>query len=511
MTAIVSRADQSLSLLRRLATLPLVPLTAVAAGAAILIRFLLVYDRPLWLDETFTAAIAAEPSVGAVLHQTLLDVNAPGYYLLAHAWTSLFSLSNASLRMPSLIVSLIAPFLCLVRTPGLEWRARLMWFASVALWQQGAMYSYEARCYSLLYFLVIANTLAFMRLVADVRAASVLLWGVTSAAMIFVHYIPIALVGAQALILLWLLRARVLGLWPAAIALAPVTVWFFVHLSRIREFTQKDIAWYHYLTAEDVAPLFINVFGALPLLGIAFFAPMLIFYRLRGGEPQRAAASPMDADGFSGRGPWLAAAAGLGAMLVFVAMGFFRPSFTPRYLIAFAPAYLLFLPLLCERVSDRLKVAPTLCLALIIGNGLATPLSYQVNDLEYQSGAEFLMTRGVRNVAFLWDNPNNQAEAPEQMRKVGGFFFDRKGANVVTTPIRLPLHADPNVELQRLATAPRDGFIWVYDVTVRHTAATRYRPRMAELSANYECLRTGAFLEDQLMIGALSCIRKDKS
>ncbi|MCX7898826.1 MAG: hypothetical protein N2444_01835, partial [Methylocystis sp.] len=213
----------------------------------------------------------------------------------------------------------------------------------------------------------------------------------------------------------------------------------------------------------------------------------------------------------SDAGPWLAAAAGVGAVLVFVTIGFFRPSFTARYLFAFAPAFLLLLPLLCERVAGQFRMAPVICLALIIANGALAPWFHQKNDFEYETGSEFLMKAGVKNVAFLWDNPNNQAEALEQMRKVGGFFFDRKNANVVTTPVRLPLNADPNVELQRLAATPKAGFIWVYDVTVRHTAAAEHMPRMAELSRNFDCQRTGLSVDGELMIGALACIRKDPS
>lgn len=504
-TTLLLRTNEPLSLIHRLASRRFViSLAGLAFASAVILRLLLVGDRPLWLDETFSGAIAAEPTVGGVLRQTLLDVNAPGYYVLAHLWTSLFSMSNDSLRMPSLLLGLAAPLLCLIRTPALAWRAQLIWFASVALWGLAIDYSYEARCYSALYLFVIANTIAFMRLVDQVRPGAALLWGLTSAAMILFHYIPIVLVAAQCAILLWTLRARFLTLWPAAIPLIPTALWFFVHLSRIREFTQTDVAWYPYLTASDLPAVLTATFGVLPFLCGTFLCGVLIFER----SENRPVSS--DREPVSDRGPWLAAAAGLAALTVFVAMGLFRPSFAQRYLFAFAPACLLLLPLVCERVACRLPAAPAVCLSLIVANGLAWGFSDDARKyFEFETGAQFLMKSGARNVAFLWDNPANQVEASEQIQKVGGFFFDRAGANVVTTPVRLPLDADPNIELPLRVPTAKSAFIWLFDVNIRHTAAVRHAPRLIELLKDFNCRRSGLSSNDQLMVGALACIRKE--
>lgn len=504
MTTTFLRMSDPVAWLRRSASRPLFMLAAAAFASGVIIRLMLATERPLWLDEAFTGAIAAESTLGGVLRQTLLDVNAPGYYVVAHFWTAVFSLSNGSLRMPSLLFGLAAPLLCLVRTPGLAWRAQLLWFASVALWEMACAYSNEARCYSLLYFCVIANTLAFVRLVVTPRLGAAFLWGLASATMILFHYIPIVLVASQSVILLWLLRGRVFALWPAAIPLIPTAIWFLAHLSRIREFTQKDVAWYPYLTVGDLPAVLTAIFGILPFLCLAFLGAVLIFER-----NDTPSATCGDNEPVSGAAPWLAAAAGLGAMAVFVVMGFIRPSFTQRYLFAFAPAFLLLLPLVCERVAARLPHATAICLALIVANGWHVIfVDDEKRHFEYESGARFLMDAGVRDVAFLWDNPNNQAEAPEQMAKVGGFFFDRARANVVTTPVRLSLDADPNIELARLAISPKSGFIWLYDVNIRHTAAARYLPRLLELSQDFDCRQSGLIMKSQLLIGALSCIRK---
>jgi hypothetical protein len=107
----------------------------MTAGAVLLgfaIRTTVGADAPLWLDETFTGAIAAQPSLWSVVHQILQDVNAPIYCLLAHAWSQLFTLSNQSLRFPALVFGSIAPLLCLIPTPGIARRTRLLWCSLIA-------------------------------------------------------------------------------------------------------------------------------------------------------------------------------------------------------------------------------------------------------------------------------------------------------------------------------------------------------------------------------------------
>jgi hypothetical protein len=87
-------------------------LVAMTAGGVLLgfaIRTTVGADAPLWLDETFTGAVAAQPSLWSVVHQILQDVNAPIYCLLAHAGSLLFTLSNQSLRFPALVFGSIAP------------------------------------------------------------------------------------------------------------------------------------------------------------------------------------------------------------------------------------------------------------------------------------------------------------------------------------------------------------------------------------------------------------------
>src|SRR4051812_14821337 len=83
-------------------------LIALAGGAAVLaIRFWLIPGLPLWLDETWTAVIAGQPTWAAFWREVWLDANAPLYYLVMALWPGE---GNFALRLPSLIFMSAAPF-----------------------------------------------------------------------------------------------------------------------------------------------------------------------------------------------------------------------------------------------------------------------------------------------------------------------------------------------------------------------------------------------------------------
>src|SRR5688500_1150823 len=118
-----------------LASRAAVALACAAIAATTVLRFVIGKDQPLWLDETWTGAIAATAGWGDFWRQVYLDVNAPLYYLLMHLWQGVGGLSNESLRLPSAVFGALAPLLiAFSRVEGLSRPARLTWAALVATW-----------------------------------------------------------------------------------------------------------------------------------------------------------------------------------------------------------------------------------------------------------------------------------------------------------------------------------------------------------------------------------------
>ena len=113
--------------------------------------FGLMLHRPLWYDEIFTWHMARLP-LDRMLTATAGDVHPPGWYLIEHATIRLLGDSALALRIPALILSIIAVGLTYWLTRALGHRRATALGASglLALMPAHVFYAQEARMYALL-------------------------------------------------------------------------------------------------------------------------------------------------------------------------------------------------------------------------------------------------------------------------------------------------------------------------------------------------------------------------
>jgi len=116
---------------------------------------LISLNQSLWLDEAISANVVKNYSYSSLVTQfSPSDFHPPLFYLTLKAWTSVFGFSEISLRLPSVIFSLITVYL-LFRFFGF-WPALLLALNPLYLY-----YSQEARMYSLATLLIFCAFLAF--------------------------------------------------------------------------------------------------------------------------------------------------------------------------------------------------------------------------------------------------------------------------------------------------------------------------------------------------------------
>lgn len=459
------------------------------------LRLRLGAGRPLWLDETFTGAIAAEPDLAAVGRQILDDVNAPLYYLIAHAWSLGFGLSDAALRFPALVFSIAAPPLCLVPMPGIPRRVRLVWAMLAAVWTPGLPYAHEARCYSLAFLLGIGTTAAFAALLQAPSARRAVAWAALGSLAVLAHYDALIILGLQGAVFLAMHRRRALACWPGALPLVPLAAWMAIASDRIRAFGAAGVAWYDRLKVGDLWKIFdvVTGFGPAVALWLAVIGAALLLRR-RSARTEPATSPP--------RAAVVAALTAAAATAVLLAIAFVKPTFTPRYLMIFEPGLLLGLALVAEASRRAVKAAPAVLVALVAipaliaaANGLP-PKAYN-----FEQASDDLAAAGARSLIFFWDNPNNAVEAPSQLAIVGGFFFHRRHLDVPVTPLIDPRGGDPNPKLLALARGPKAAILWAYDTRIHDTAATAFPPRIAA-TPGWSCRDYGAET-----VGILACLR----
>lgn len=496
---ICPRAQRSLRLPRLDA---LSTLTAAAIVLGVAIRVGVGGDQPLWLDETFTGAIAASPSLTDVLHQSFQDVNAPLYYIVAHAWALPFGLSNEALRSLALLFGCIAPLLCLIPTPGISRRTGMVWAATMALWPPGLALAQEARCYSLLLCLSIGSIICFVRLLdkPDVRRAAA--WALIGCLAVLTHYHALVLIGCQGIAYLVVCRARAVRSWPAVILFVPAIVWLLLHSRRIAEFAGPGVAWYRPMRVVDLWAALTYAIGSavVPLLVVGLMIAGAIG-GLIGGK--RGVAETVDVVDSDQRNAWIGALCACAGAGLVVALAFLRPTFAPRYLIPFVPGILLGIALCCERFRGSWALAPNVLVLIMATAGINATLRRSPDDKVYnfQAASDALIKAGTRNLVFFWDHPATIIEDSSQLAIVGGFFFKRHGIDVHVSPLQIARHVDPNRRLIALADKPRSAILWIYDASVHDTAAREYPPKIESLAEGWSCRDFGNF-----PIGILACI-----
>lgn len=462
----------------------------IAAGLGALLlaiqRLWLAQDLPLWIDETWTAVIANQPTWSDFWREAWLDCNPPLYYLFMAIWTELAGLSNAALRAPSFaFVALAAAVPLLVRVPGLTKEARVCWAALLYFWWHAGILSADARVYGMLLFISTAQTIAYVQLLDAPSTRRALGWAALASAAILSHYYALFLAAVQGALYLALHRDKALRTWPAALAFVPSFAWLATHLPRLADYARPDVAWYVPLTLAGSAQQISFVLGARTYLfaAAAILGLLATWYMIRKRGVGSLDAKPRQ-PGEQGRYVAWAAASALFAFVLILGVAIIKPTLTTRYLTPLVPPVMLGIVLIVGRLHGSARAYTALVLVFFAGSVPTGEIRAQQTfrgSYGFQRVSEELMkTARPNQVVFAWDHPAAKILDQNSMRQLGGFFFGRAGADVETVPIIFQPGEDPNIRLTAEANADRSSIIWLYNVA-RQSSARDFPPRISEM------------------------------
>lgn len=473
-------------------------------------RLLVGWDAPLWLDETFTGAIAIQPSGRILIQDTLKELGGPIYYWLMWLWEKAFGAGNVSLRIPSFVFAIAAPLIILAKGHP-DRQTRYLWAALAALWVPGFYAFAEARAYSLLFLLGTIQAILFHRLLTAPDLKRATLWSCISALLVLTHYHGAIITGLQGLAYLAFRWRAAWRTWPAALLFLPVAGWMFFHLPRHFRFMDPSVAWQPLLTPKSITALPSQLLldgrvGQLLALLIAGTAAIQLYRYARQKAPNPYTSAEMVTVG-----------TGLFAIALVFILGMIRPTFVARYLVPFAPSLLLGLALWARDWGRLYSWLPSLLVALLILVPLPEAVARFTNpradgrwNYSWQFASADLRRQGATRLIFMFDNPTSALadyDPTNLLDRVGGFFFHREG---VAMPVRSVILAgvagdpDPNAVLLAAADRPGDAIIWAYDEAVRGTLAVRHPPRIPQIDPRWRCRDYGG---DKVTI--YTCIRPD--
>ena len=133
---------------------------------AFIIR-LIALNQSLWADEGTTARVVSQYSYQQIITQfSPHDFHPSTYYLFMKGWTQIFGISEISLRMPSVIFSLLTGYL-LYLIAGI-WAAAFFLFNPLIIY-----YSQEARMYIMATFFLTAALFYFLKIIKNTKETKI--------------------------------------------------------------------------------------------------------------------------------------------------------------------------------------------------------------------------------------------------------------------------------------------------------------------------------------------------
>ncbi len=443
---------------RRWVPSPLLCLVAPALSLGLFGRLYIDWSAPLWVDESFTAAIAGSRSLHRLFEWCIQDPNAPLYYAFIWVWSHIFGGAALSLRLPSAIFSVAAPLLAAWK--GHEDRdIRLFWGVLLALWVPIWGYAPEARCYSLLFLLATLQAILFMRVVEGSSRRTVWLWTIASASLCLTHYYAIFPTALQVLMLFACDPKKIFRNIAACLPFLAAAAWFAIHVASLARFTNANTSWYQLMTLGRAVGVFDLLFIMGPKALIWVFLATTGYQILRfmiGESPWRYSASET-----------MVAISGFGALLIVVCIAFFKPVFSERYMIPMVPAALLAIALWARRMFGSSRIPMLILIGVWSSTALAMIHVRDPGAMATQNGynlerpADWLRTKGLRRLVFYWGHPSAVLYDRGLLADVGAESLRRSGWHgPVVGLTRDGLDADPAPVLAAAASRSGDGFLW---------------------------------------------------
>jgi hypothetical protein len=320
---------------------------------------------------------------------------------------------------------------------------------------------------------------------------------------VLTHYHALIAVGLQGVAYLVFRRQAALKSWPASLVFLPAFAWMYIHLPFVLSVVDPTVAWYKKLSIASLVDLPKWLLGAgLPAACLLAFVCVTISAQARAALTSRARFpyEPVD---------MALVATGIMGFAIVVGMGFVRPSFVSRYLMAFMPSILLGIALWARNIGPERRYASLGVIAFFFV--LATTerfewIAHRIPDVRdiynFEKPSAWLGTRGVERLVFLWDNAAAIRLDPKRLEEVGGFFLRREGMQVSVTAPSLSLDDNPNVALVEAADGAKAGILWAYDVEVAGTRGIAHPAEIAQINPGWSCRNFG-----RGTISVIACVR----
>jgi uncharacterized membrane protein len=167
-------------------------------AAAAVLRIYDIDAKNMWFDEVYSWKIS-NGSIIKIVSETAGDIHPPLFYILLKAWKSIFTDSVISMRMLSVMLSLISMYVLYNITRRiLETNTqRLLVLLLFALSPLNIFYSQEVRMLSLNLLLTLTSVYFFIRYLSNPKGTYGAIYCVATALSLYTHYFALFILFAE--------------------------------------------------------------------------------------------------------------------------------------------------------------------------------------------------------------------------------------------------------------------------------------------------------------------------
>jgi len=252
-------------------------------SVALVIRILALEPRVLWWDELFTwwlIQLDFRDSLTVIFY----DVHPPVYYFLLRAWSFFLGTSELSLRLMSLVLSLLSIYYVFVLSKIFSDRAAIFSTVLVVFSSYHAFYSLEVRFYALMSLLSVMSVYYLVKFLDEGGTYNRITYILSTLVLVYTHIYGFFILAAQAVFYLWKAynkdyrgfkeyTAVVLGTLPLIGALIHQRYYLFV--------TGEEDFWIDRPTFNELHELFETLSGSYEILSIYIILLGIGLYCLR--------------------------------------------------------------------------------------------------------------------------------------------------------------------------------------------------------------------------------------
>lgn len=426
------------------------------------IKLIYIGNSSFWYDEIISCNDTLL-DFGHIKHEAEWDKNPPFYHYLLWIWSKFFGISEIGLRsMSAFFSSLTTVLIFLLSTKLYHGISGLFTSMVFTLHPYLFYYAQEARCYSLLIFLILINLALTIKFIKNPNLLLSLALGLSNFLIFYTHYIAGLILFCQFILLLLVLRGNYIKVFLVYIfTISLVLLRFTKNQYKVLFMSHEMSSVKKNVPLSNLNDLFQAINDLFIIYPVAIALLIALFFRLYNiSKASEKINEKTKIELYISLSPWI-------CLIILYLVGLLTNVFNERYLIFITPFIIISISSLFS--NKNLLVFASICMIVFsipnIEFGESRKMDYRQAVLitkklqTTQTFDIFLQTHDISSLFYYYYNPkkypektwtNKDAMKAERIYMVENNYELNETLKIKTSPIILFQTFDSEIENQRM-------------------------------------------------------------